>query len=218
MFWKYIPIGRNPMELVEVKGSTKRNRKIVILTVSQFKNLVKALPEPYNLMVLVCGCLGLRVSEVLALKWTDIAWTDGTLQIQRAFTHGKIQEEAKTESSGAELPLFPALLRALKAWRRKQDSDHEWVFASPRTGGPYSDSTILTKHLKPAGAKLGISGIGWHSIRHSYKSWMAGAKVNPAHMKDLMRHSDISTTMDVYGHTLTPELRRSYSLVARQLF
>jgi integrase len=37
-------------------------------------------------------------------------------------------------------------------------------------------------------------------------------------MRDLMRHSDIATTMDVYGHTLTPELRKSNSLVARQLF
>lgn len=52
MLWKYIPIGRNPMELVEVKGSTKRNEKIVILTTGQFKRIVKALPEPYNLMVL----------------------------------------------------------------------------------------------------------------------------------------------------------------------
>ena len=217
MLWKYIPVTRNPMELVAVKGSTKRKKKIVILTPGQFKGIVKALPEPYNLMVLVCGCLGLRVSETLALKWTDINWREGTLQVRRAFTHGQIQEEPKTDSSGAELPVYPGLLKALKKWRGKQDHDFEWVFASPKTGSPYSDSTILTRYLKPAAASLKIEGIGWHSIRHSYKSWLAAAKINPAHMKDLMRHSDISTTMDVYGHTLTPELRASNSLVARQL-
>jgi integrase len=92
------------------------------------------------------------------------------------------------------------------------------VFASPRTGRPYSADTIRTRYLGPAALKVGIKGFGWHSIRHSYKSWMAAAKINPAHMKDLMRHSDIATTMDVYGHTLTPELRESNSLVARQLF
>jgi integrase len=47
---------------------------------------------------------------------------------------------------------------------------------------------------------------------------MASAKINPAQMKDLMRHSDISTTMDVYGKTLTPELRAANILVASQLF
>jgi integrase len=114
MLWKYIPVAGNPMELVEVKGSTKRAKRIVILTPRQFKDIVSALPEPYNLMVLVCGCLGLRVSEALALKWSDIDWLRSTLQIERAFTHWQIQEEPKTDSSGAELPLYPGLLKALR--------------------------------------------------------------------------------------------------------
>jgi hypothetical protein len=57
MLWEYIPVGRNPMELVRVKGSTKRQKAIVILTPAEFKALVEELPEPYNLMVLVCGCV-----------------------------------------------------------------------------------------------------------------------------------------------------------------
>ena len=85
------------------------------------------------------------------------------------------------------------------------------MFASPYTGRPYSADTIRTRYLRPAALQVGIKGFGWHSIRHSYKSWMAAAKINPAHTRDLMRHSDIATTMDVYGHTLTPELRESSS-------
>ncbi|WP_263352700.1 N-terminal phage integrase SAM-like domain-containing protein [Acidicapsa acidisoli] len=49
MLREYIPVGRNPMELVRVKGSTKRQKAIVILTPTEFKALVEALPEPYNL-------------------------------------------------------------------------------------------------------------------------------------------------------------------------
>jgi hypothetical protein len=56
------------MELVRVKGSTKRQKPITIITPAQFKALGNALPEPYHPMVLVCGCLGLRVSETLGLK------------------------------------------------------------------------------------------------------------------------------------------------------
>jgi len=89
MLWEYIPVGRNPMEPVRVNGSTKRQKAIVILTPAEFKALVEALPEPYNLMVLVCGCLGLRVSETLALKWPDFNFDDCTLFIGQVFTHGQ---------------------------------------------------------------------------------------------------------------------------------
>jgi integrase len=65
--------------------------------------------------------------------------------------------------------------------------------------------------------KLGIKGVGWHTFRHSYKSWMVAAKISPAQMKDLMRHSNIETTMNVYGRTLTPEMRAANAVVAGQL-
>jgi integrase len=220
MLWKYIPFGRNPMDLVKVKRGSKRLKKIVIVTPKQFKCIVGALPEPYNLMVLLCGCLGLRVSEALAIEWRDIDWKASTIGIKQIYTHSRMQDSPKTNASESELPIYPALARALRAWRKGQDDteDFPFVFSSPRTGRPYSADTIRNNYLKPAALKLGISGFGWHSIRHSYKSWMAAAKINPAHMRDLMRHSDITTTMDVYGNTLTPELRKSNSLVARQLF
>jgi integrase len=218
MLWEFLPLERNPMELVKVKGSTKRQKNIVVISPAQFRQIVKALPEPYNLMVLVCGCMGLRVSEMLALKWDDFNLEAQTVTIRRAFTHGQIQEDTKTESSGAELPVYEGLVTVLMEWRGKQEHEFNFVFANPKTGRPYSDSTILTRYLKPAAKKIGVEGLGWHSFRHSYKSWMAAAKVNPATMKDLMRHSDIATTMDVYGKTLTPELRAGNSLIASQLF
>lgn len=218
MLWKYLPFGRNPMELVTVKGSTKRQKSIVIITPAQFKTLVEALPEPYNLMVLVTGCLGLRVSETLALKWEDFNWKEGIVTIQRVFTHGQIQNLPKSDSSGADLPVFPKLAQVLQEWHDGQKEESEYVFPSPRTGHPYSDASILANFIKPAAKKAGIEGLGWHTLRHSYKTWMASAKINPAQMKDLMRHSDISTTMDVYGKTLTPELRAANILVASQLF
>jgi integrase len=217
MLWEYIPVNRNPMELIRVKGSTKRQKQITIITPAQFKALVDALPEPYSLMVLVSGCLGLRVSETLGLKWTDFDFKEGTLTIGQVFTHGEVQNVPKTDASGNPIPVHPKLCAVLQARQARQDHDYAWVFASPKTGSPYSDATILSKYLKPAAIKLGIQGLGWHTLRHSYKSWMAAAKISPAQMKDLMRHSDIETTMNVYGKTLTPEMRVANTLVAGQL-
>ncbi len=218
MLWEYIPVARNPMELVRVKGSTKRIKRIVTITPEEFKALVASLPEPYSLMVLVTGCLGLRVSETLGLKWGDFDFKEGTLSIGQVFTHGEVQDVPKTDASGNEIPVHPKLCAALRDWQVRQEHDFSWVFANPKTGSPYSDSTILTNYLKPSAAKLGIKGLGWHTLRHSYKSWMAAAKIVPAHMKDLMRHANIETTMDVYGMTLTPELRAANEVVSDKLF
>jgi len=216
MLWEYVPVGRNPMQLVKVKGSTKRQKAITVITPEQFRSLVAELPEPYNLMVLVCGCLGLRVSETIGLKWRDFDFTENTLSINQVFTHGQVQHVAKTDASGSEIPVHPKLCQLIQEWHDRQPHDFSWVFASPKTGSPYSDSTILSRHIKPAAAKLGFT-LGWHTFRHSYKTWMATAKISPAQMKDLMRHADIGTTMNVYGNTLTPELRDANLLVAAQL-
>jgi integrase len=218
MLWEYIPVARNPMELVKIKGSTKRQKQITIITPDQFRSLVSALPEPYSMMVLVSGALGLRVSETLGLKWNDFNFEDHTLAINQVFTHGAVQLVPKTDASGNEIPVHPKLCKLLEDLRDQQPQDSSWVFANPKTGSPYSDSTILTRYLKPAATASGVSAsIGWHTLRHSYKSWMAGAGVSPAHMKDLMRHSEISTTMDVYGRTLTAEMREANAHVAGQL-
>ena len=115
MLWEYIPVGRNPMELVRVKGSTKRQKEIVILTPDQFKALVEELAEPYDLMmVLVSGCLGLRVSETLALKWRDFNFDECTLSIGQVFTHGQVQNVPKTDASGNEIPVHPKLCEAFR--------------------------------------------------------------------------------------------------------
>lgn len=217
MLWKYMPQGQNPMQLVRVKGSTKRQKKLLVITPAQLKALVDALPEPYNLMVLVAGCLGLRVSEVLALRWHDFDFDGFTITINQVFTHNRVKELPKTDASGEPLPVHPGLLPYLMTWKKKQKREPSWVFPSPRTGGPYSDATILNDYLKPAAVKLGIEGLGWHTFRHSYKSWLANAKVDPAHMKGLMRHSDIATTMNVYGKVVTEEMRTANLLVASQL-
>ena len=82
-----------------------------------------------------------------------------------------------------------------------------------------SASTMLSKHLKPTAAKVGIDNVGFHDIRHSYKRWMQDADVSVGVMKDLLRHADIDTTMNVYGgKSISPGMRKGNRKVARKLF
>lgn len=102
MLCELIPIvERNPMHLVKVKGASKRQKLLTIVTTEQFKKLVKAPPTPVDLTVFMTGCLGLRISETLALRWSDIDFGNSSITIQRAFTHSRLKLVPKTDATGA---------------------------------------------------------------------------------------------------------------------
>ena len=83
--WKQdIPMQVNPISLVRVKGASKRLRQPRSLTVEQFRLLLSHLEEPFGTMALVCICFGLRISECLALRWSDVDWLNGFLRVSGA--------------------------------------------------------------------------------------------------------------------------------------
>ena len=69
-----LDISRNPISLVRNIGATRKVRKARSLTAEQFHALLKELHEPFATMALVSVCLGLRISEALALRWADVDW------------------------------------------------------------------------------------------------------------------------------------------------
>lgn len=212
----YIPATeRNPMSIVPVKGTSKRERKIVILTPEQFKSLVDLLPAPLNLMVLLAGSLGLRVGEVLALHWTDIDWTEKTITIQWNFTRQQVGE-VKTAASNAVLPLDDTLLGILEA-HKVTAGESELLFPSPRTGGYRSASMLLSKGIQKAAADLRLGRVTWHGLRHSCRTWLDAKGVPVGLQKDLLRHSDVSTTMNRYGRALQPDMRIGHSAIVAEL-
>ncbi len=218
MLWEIIPtVERNPMKLVKVKGATKRQKPLTILTMEQFIRLVRELSSPVSLIIFVTGNLGLRVSEVLAFKWLDINEAESTITVQRAFTHSHLKDYPKTDDSWRVLPLHPVVLQRLIEWKdvSKPESDDAFIFPGAK-GTPRSDSTMMKDYIKPAAKRAGIPHISYHPLRHSYKTWMAGQKVPLDHQKDLLGHADIGTTAD-YGKTLTPEMRAGNKLVVDAL-
>jgi integrase len=100
MFWELLPTAANPITLVKVRGSSKREKPILLLTIDQVNALVEALPPPYCLMVFITAMLGLRVEETVALKWIDFSFEEKEVNIRRAFTHGELRE-VKTDASAA---------------------------------------------------------------------------------------------------------------------
>jgi integrase len=205
---------KNPIKLVRVKGGTKHLKTPRVLTPEQFELSLPLIREPFRTMVLVAGCLGLRVSEIVALQWADFDFSGLTLLVQRSIVHGRIGE-VKTEYSRDSVPLDPALVEALVQHKKRSISTPEgWLFANPVTRKPYHQEEIQKRYIRKAGiaAEIG-SDIGWHTFRHSYRSWLDETGAPLTVQKELMRHASIQTTMNVYGKAMTDTKRQAHRRV-----
>ena len=215
MWLQAVPMQRNPMELVTIKGASKRMRKPRSLTVDEFQKFITELGEPFRTMALVCACLGLRISECLALKWSDVDWFKSTLTVERGIVHNHV-DDAKTEESRREMFIDGNLLEVLKAWKQASQfyASESWMFASPHQANgrlPWSYARVF-QIFRAAAKRAGIGALSTHCMRHSYRSWLDAVGTSVAVQQKLMRHVDIRTTMR-YGDVVTNEMVQANSKV-----
>lgn len=196
-----VPLQRNPMELVTIKGASKRTRQPRSLTVEEFQQLAKQLEEPFHTIALVCMCFGLRISEALALRWSDVDWLNGKLHVQRGIVH-QVVDDVKTPESNRAMHIDAVMLGELKNWKQltQFSGPNDWMFASPVQLGrlPISYAGVWSA-LKKAAAKAGIGHLSSHTFRHTHRSWLDAVGTPIGVQQKLMRHADIRTTMNVYG-------------------
>lgn len=216
--WKQdIPMQVNPISLVTVKGASKRLRRPRSLTVEQFQLLVSHLKEPFGTMALVCICFGLRISECLALKWSDIDWRNKLLRVERGIVEQTV-DDVKSEESRKSLAIADELLARLKVWRQATEfaADEDWMFASPLKLGrlPYS-YTGFWRELHRAGEAAGLGHMGTHTFRHSYRMWIDAIGTPVGVQQKLMRHSDIRTTMNIYGDAASADMRQAHGKIVQ---
>jgi integrase len=202
-----VPPQRNPMELVTIKGASKRIRQ-PRLTVEEFRQLAQQLEEPFHTIALVCVCFGLRISECLALRWSDVDWLRGTLNVERGIVH-QVVDDVKTPESQRSMHIDNAMLDVLNTWKqttRFRASD-DWMFASPVKIGrlPVSYAGVW-QALRKAAVKAGIGHVSSHTFRHTHRSWLDAVGTPIGVQQKLMRHADIRTTMNVYGTAATTEM------------
>jgi integrase len=215
-----LEMSRNPISLVQNKGATRKVRKARSLTVEQFRALLKELHEPFATMALLCVCLGLRISEALALRFDDVDWLQSRVTIRRGIVQQHV-DECKTEGSAKTFVLAEDLLARLKAWKQASrfPAPSDWVFASPMQLGRLPWSYTGTRmEIARAAEAAGLGHVSTHSFRHTYRSWLDAVRTPIAVQQKLMRHTDIRTTMNVYGDVVTDEMSTASLKVAQLAF
>ena len=154
------------------------------------------------------------------MPWVEMGrrdWINSQLHVQRGIVRQRV-DKVKTEESEQTMSIDQAMLLALQEHRQQSQFPlaEDWVFASPSKIGRFPISYgWVWKVFRDAARKAGIPVFGTHSLRHTYRSWLDAAGTPIAVQQKLMRHSDIRTTMNVYGTVVTNEMKVANSKVVR---
>lgn len=179
-----------------------------ILKPEEVVAIAQKLQEPYATLVLFLAVTGLRIGEAIGVKWSDF---DGDVVRVRRTIYGGKADTTKTEHSDRSLPI-PALLLS----RMKALNSTDWVFRS-RAGTPVNPGNALKRYIRPVSMGPGIRLGGWHDFRHTVTTGLLRSGVSPKVVSEILGHSDVEITLNVYDHPEIRDFRAPLDGVANQL-
>ncbi len=210
----------NPLVNLQLPPDRSRRKAKPFVSPEQFSVLLDTIAEPYASMVYVAVWTGLRVSELIGLKWRCIH--SDSITIDGRYCRGD-WAAPKTKSSAATIGAQPNVARihrlknltvAVKAGPAtrhykvvKSAGPNDLVFQSVKDGKPMRDLNVLQRHIQPAARKLGMPFVNWRCLRTSHATWLVQAGADPKSVQGQMRHSRISTTMDIYAQIVPASQR-----------
>lgn len=197
-----IPVGtggrRGPS--IGVRISAKRQKDPLVLSPEEVKLGLSEMQFRDQLLVFLIGALGTRRGETGALRWIDCDFSNGVFHIRHSYywRRGGRLKDTKTEGSAKDLPMHLALKDALLEWRTQSryTQPTDFLFPSKRKKGqkPVDFAAVLKRKIRPAFAKFGIDGVGWHTFRHTVGSMLAEMGEHQLTIRDYLRHSNLSVT------------------------
>ena len=153
---------------------------------------------------------GLRIGELLALRWRDVDLESGVLRVTRSVYEGHF-DEPKTARSRRSVPLGAKAIEILLA-RKPAGVDPEGLIFSTRTG------TVFERHnlsLAPPSAckRLGLTGLSWHWLRHANATLLDAVGTPLGTVQALLGHASAEITREIYLHSLPADARTAVQKV-----
>jgi len=217
---KYGVVQRNVAALVDPPRVGKTQMKF--LTVKQARAvLAAAADEPLYALYATILSLGLRLGEALGLSWDDVDFNKGRIEVRRALQRVKkkmVLLDVKTEDSNRTIELPAVTIAALGQHQVRQQHAREWagsgwkgndwnlVFTTGK-GTPLDERGVLRRFQDRILKKAGVPKMRIHDLRHSAVAILLAQGVNARAISELLGHSSVAFTLQVYGH-LMEETRR----------
>lgn len=220
---------RNVADIVDVPRL--RRREMTPFTEEQARAFLEAcIGHPYEALFVLALATGMRRGELLALKWDDIDFDTASLQVQRTLQkslRGYVFAKPKTTRSRRRIALSATVLAALKRHRAQQAetrlklgdawTDLDLVFPSA-VGRMYEPSNFVRYQFKPIIKRTGLPNVRLHDLRHTAATLLLAKGVNPKVVSEMLGHSNVSITLNVYGHVLPHMQQEAADLMDRVLW
>lgn len=213
--WEYLDA--NPCARVDTPKA--KSKKIPIYdeeTLLKFLNLLLSKARlKYQAFFLLALTSGLRRSEILGLRWTDINFEKSFLRVNQAAVKAKgkgiIYKEPKTDESEAPVPVSPFTLSILQRLKDEQSllkekagdkwADKNNILFTAFEGTPMQPSTF-GHWLEKFTVANELPSIGVHAFRHMAATYALDRGFDLKFVSNFIRHSQIGTTGDIYAHVL----------------
>ncbi len=210
---------KNPCSAVVLPKQEKKNAKFLTLD-EQNKLLLASENNRLGIVTQLAIYTGMRLGELLGLKWEDIDFDKRTLEVKRTLNRLKnyngesktelVLDTPKTKNSNRVIPLTEVIVERLLKYKAIQDSekeyaedcynDEDFVFSN-EIGQPIEPKryqTIFKEIVKEAGLK----DVNFHQIRHGFATNGIALGVNTKVISEILGHSDITTTLNIYSHVM----------------
>lgn len=212
-------IANNPAVKVDRPQVAKREAKHI--DAADVAKLLKAAEglRYHNVLVLIANT-ALRRGEAVGLAWENVNLDAGAIRVEATVSRvGKELKitEPKTQRSRRTVPLSPELVTLLKAQKVRQAAErlragNQWtdtglVFTTEF--GTAVDPRNILRTVEIAAKKAGVDQAGVHTLRHSAATGWLEAGVHIKAVSDLLGHSSIAITGDIYGHTSDDTARKA---------
>jgi integrase len=171
--------------------------------------MIKELPDPAKTVVAAAGFTGLGKSELRGLDWLD--YRDGALHVSRSVWRSHVGEP-KTPRRRAAVPVIPLLAETLDEHRKGWESGP--VFRG-LNGQPLSLDNLVTRIIKPTLRLSGLKWRGWHAFRRGLATNLKRLGVDDKTIQRILRHSDVTTTQNIYIQTAPADAVAAMELLER---
>ena len=195
-----------------VKCKYRETKERRVLTIEEQEKFLEYAKETlhYEEFALILQT-GMRVSEVMGLKWSDIDFAKRSISIQRILHFRKKEErfefgEPKSKSGIREIPMTDECYRILKEVKMKKLVSVEFpdlVFTN-KLGIPTKSSTYDSAIAKIT-CKAGIEKFSMHCLRHTFATRCIECGMRPKTLQKILGHANISITMNLYVHVTDEE-------------
>jgi integrase len=182
-----------------------------VIAPEKIRALLNALPEPSRGLAQLLVFTGLRIGELLAVRWQDVDLEQGVLRVTRTVYDGHF-DEPKSQRSKRSVPLGAKAIESLLARRPARMNPDGLIFAT-EVGTAFDRHNLLNRQLKPTCKKIGLVGVNWHWLRHANATLLDAVGTPLGTVQALLGHSSSEITREVYLHSIPSDARAAVQKV-----